>query len=728
MKRYILDLELKSQLCSGSGYSFAGVVDTDICSDSYGIPYIPAKRLKGCLREAADIALSEDKVIEIFGKKGSNSVTGLYLGNAYLTECEAIERDLEGLSQNKLFKNALRSENVLSYYSVVRGQTKISPETGTAKANTLRFTRMMNQYDEEGKPYHFQAVIEYKDDILDELVRVAKALRNIGIDRNRGLGSVKATCKECKDEQTKGAKFVESVLSDGRIKIDYTLYNEQPLMLSRNSESASENYISGQMMLGAVASLYLDDHRNSPESDEFKDIFLNGKTCWLNAYPGNSKEARNIPAPEYIGKLKKTKKFVNLLYDDDSQDENDLYYLLNGNQPKKLKKVFVAIKDNSISVFEVKHRLEYHHSKNQVDELQQQGIFYSSDCLAEGQYFHGSVITPREYVERIKEILSSGQIRLGKSRTAQYGKCSFVDSIESAVGEKLQISSGKRVVITFVSDAIFSSNGVYLSDGVSLKKRVAEELGIKADDTKADQQFLTISVANGYSSIWNARRESIPVVKAGSAFVYTVSENTELEALCQIGMRKQEGYGEVQISVLEDRRSSKRRLEASSTVGNATATNASDVSIATKSIVKSILLKRINDQLAQKAIYSKGKLSKISASSAGRLSLMLKESLESSASSEAQKNDLKKRIESIKRDNVKSEVMGAYKAAMDDIEKVSSGSGDVGEDTDVKALYSLMGAEDAKSAIESLWAKYLMNVLTVEKYEKSAGRGQKNDD
>ena len=725
MKRYILDLELKSQLCSGSGYSFAGVVDTDICADSYGIPYIPAKRLKGCLREAADIALSNEKVTELFGKKGSNSVTGLYLGNAYLTGCEVIERDLRGLSQNELFENAVKPENVLSYYSVVRGQTKIDPTTGTAEANTLRFTRMMNQYDEEGKPYHFQAVIEYKDDILDELVRIAKALRNIGMDRNRGLGSVKATCIESNEEQPKGAKLLESVLSDGRIKIDYTIYNDQPLMLSRSSESSSENYISGQMMLGAAASLYLDDPKNSAESDEFKDIFLNGRTCWLNAYPGEAKEARNVPAPEYIGKLKKTKKFVNLLYDDDAQDENDLYYLLNGNLPKKLKREFVAIKDNSISVFEVKHRLEYHHSKNQVDELQQQGIFYSSDCLAEGQFFHGSVITSKEHIEKIKEILSSGKIRLGKSRTAQYGKCSLADPIESAWNKKLQISYGTRVAITFVSDAIFSSDGVYLSDGVSLKKRVAEELGIKADDTKADQQFLTISVANGYSSIWNARRESVPVAKAGSAFVYTVSEDIELEAFCQIGMRKQEGYGEVQISVLEDKRSSKRRLDASSKAAKAMETNALDVSIATKAIVKNILLKRINDRLAQKAIYSKGKLSKISASSAGRFALMLKESLETNVDSDAQKEDLVKRIGSIKRENVKSELLGAYKAAMGDIEEAASGCGDVGESVDVKALYSLMGAEHAKSAIESLWAKYLMNVLTVEKYEKSAGKGAK---
>ena len=54
-RKYELVITLKSDLCAGSGYSYAGIVDSDVCYDSYGFPYIAARRLKGCLREAAEL-------------------------------------------------------------------------------------------------------------------------------------------------------------------------------------------------------------------------------------------------------------------------------------------------------------------------------------------------------------------------------------------------------------------------------------------------------------------------------------------------------------------------------------------------------------------------------------------------------------------------------------------------------------------------------------------------
>ena len=54
-RKYKLTITLKSDLCVGSGYSYARVIDSDISYDDLGIPYIQAKRLKGCLREAAEL-------------------------------------------------------------------------------------------------------------------------------------------------------------------------------------------------------------------------------------------------------------------------------------------------------------------------------------------------------------------------------------------------------------------------------------------------------------------------------------------------------------------------------------------------------------------------------------------------------------------------------------------------------------------------------------------------
>jgi CRISPR/Cas system CMR subunit Cmr4 (Cas7 group RAMP superfamily) len=53
MKTYTLKLTLLSPCLIGSGEGFGAVIDSDIVFDEFGIPYIPAKRIKGCLRDSA---------------------------------------------------------------------------------------------------------------------------------------------------------------------------------------------------------------------------------------------------------------------------------------------------------------------------------------------------------------------------------------------------------------------------------------------------------------------------------------------------------------------------------------------------------------------------------------------------------------------------------------------------------------------------------------------------
>ena len=53
MKIDKIRIELLSDMCVSDGGIYNSAIDTDICYDSYGFPYIPGKRLKGCLRECA---------------------------------------------------------------------------------------------------------------------------------------------------------------------------------------------------------------------------------------------------------------------------------------------------------------------------------------------------------------------------------------------------------------------------------------------------------------------------------------------------------------------------------------------------------------------------------------------------------------------------------------------------------------------------------------------------
>ena len=72
--RYYLNISLASDICMGNGESKGNAIDRDICTTKEGIPYIPARRIKGCLRQTAEVLrehgyhlASEKTVKKLFG-------------------------------------------------------------------------------------------------------------------------------------------------------------------------------------------------------------------------------------------------------------------------------------------------------------------------------------------------------------------------------------------------------------------------------------------------------------------------------------------------------------------------------------------------------------------------------------------------------------------------------------------------------------------------------------
>ena len=71
-----IKIKLLSDLCTASGETHNSLIDLDVVYDEYGLPYIPAKRLKGCIREAAlemqELGLvTETQFGQMFGQSGS---------------------------------------------------------------------------------------------------------------------------------------------------------------------------------------------------------------------------------------------------------------------------------------------------------------------------------------------------------------------------------------------------------------------------------------------------------------------------------------------------------------------------------------------------------------------------------------------------------------------------------------------------------------------------------
>ncbi len=98
-KEYTIEIELESDVLVGSGEGWGGVIDSDVVFDDYGLPYIPARRLKGCLREAAmevteAFMLCSQLVLPpvemLFGSPGQEKSAPIMISNAYLKDYENI--------------------------------------------------------------------------------------------------------------------------------------------------------------------------------------------------------------------------------------------------------------------------------------------------------------------------------------------------------------------------------------------------------------------------------------------------------------------------------------------------------------------------------------------------------------------------------------------------------------------------------------------------------------
>ena len=753
-------IELRSPLCAGSGFSFSGTIDTDLCFDTLGIPYIPGRRLKGCLREAAElIRCPENLIYRIFGERGRNGSVGLSLGNAEETHAKEIRSAV--LQWNRNFPDQkVTQEEVLKQYTDVRAQTKINSETGTAEENTLRFTRILNQYDPaaDNKPYRFEADIRYyaaqdeaecdTDEAIVWLNKIIKALRNIGQNRTRGLGSVRCTVKgDWALSKTAEPQRTAGENDDKPIMIVYCMTNDQAIVLGDYTGEATESYVSGTVMSGMLAEKYLQQKNHTPEDVMFRELFLDGKTKFANAYRAEN-GTRGIPASGWIRELKKTGKLVNMLSSEeertasDSNDELDPYNMTNGNRPKQLRGKYLLIQNEKVvGKLETEEEIVYHHSRSGINSKKKEGLLYSLEAISAGQSFMGYIIAPHKYADWIRERLAEG-FSIGKSRRTQYGRCSCDAAILPVKGAKvLKLEEEKSIVVTFISDGAFMTENGFTTEAAEIRKAIATELFGREDlEATAD---LSLGQQTGYSAVWNMRKISVPLVKAGSSFVFRVPAGTQMTEKRFIGTKTKEGFGEIMISD-GDNRVFKLEAQPLGILSGAPVmldgkvkSNQNTVAVEpmqkhTKRVLADVFCERILDEMTVENGIRAGK--SLNPTQIGRLTLMVKESFETNKGNPtAEYNNLLKRIRSIKTESTReagmsfvnsvfAQMPGIVQQTLDkEAQSKEQNRAGMGE----KALLELIQTETVQDGnireycAEKLWSPFCLRVLTLLKYNKA---------
>lgn len=216
MHKYLLEIVLVSDALVGSGEGFGTGIDTDIVFDDLGIPYIPARRIKGCLRESYNEAcnlinglnstipefqnLKLDIENTLFGNRKLSDTnakeSSLIFHNLTISEYESNRAWLNYIVNNEHHSKILQPELITSLLTSNRTNIQIDENTGSTKHNSLRTIRVLNQ------GLKFYGELYLSDKVYEESILFACLnFKSFGTKRNRGLGEIECNLYSFSEER-----------------------------------------------------------------------------------------------------------------------------------------------------------------------------------------------------------------------------------------------------------------------------------------------------------------------------------------------------------------------------------------------------------------------------------------------------------------------------------------------------------------------------------------------
>lgn len=553
MSKYQLKIELLSDLCVSDGGVYNSSVDTDVCHDIWGFPYIPAKRIRGCLRECA-VELSDWGMElpweKMFGHEGrADHQAAVRIGDAYLEDYEK----MKSLAQEHSDKVLFHTQNILKHFTYLRTQTSLNYETGVADETSLRTMRVVN------KGLKFRAEVRIRDEGQEKVYKNAleqccDILTEMGVARTRGLGQVHVTLEPMTDVEQKPL-FRHKPYKSGSTVLEYELYLEEPVICKsvNGGEAWSLDYIEGSKMLGLVIG------EAKSQGKDFLPMMEEGELFCSNAYLSeNGKRYTEIPAVIYSVK-NDSAHYVNKLYPDpDCVREEHL-------QLNMMKHSYGYIdKDRKLYKKSVEIEERYHHRRPEdkgvgraMEEESGNSQFYQMSSIEAGQTMKGYFSGTESQIRAIYEILSQEEVYyIGYSRSSEYGKIrlSITDLCEQKDGGTKKV---KDIYVKLEAPTIiYNDRAFYSTDAEDLIGEIAAELGVSKEwmEKAQVQRFVRYTTVGGYNTQWNRPKPIITAFDKGTVLRFSWEEEVEITipSLLLLGERVTEGFGEATVRIIHD--------------------------------------------------------------------------------------------------------------------------------------------------------------------------------
>lgn len=442
----VIRITLHSDLCAGNGESRGNAVDTDIVLTAAGLPRIPARRLKGCLRAAAgELAALGDEAAaytaELFGDKVGRQGC-LWVGDAALPQEAAFTA---WLKQNPAWADHSRVEQL---YTDVRGQTRL--KDGVADDGSLRFTRVLGQYDplDKTKALVFEAPVRLEN-ASPEAVRLLEhccaATRHMGTHRNRGLGNVRLAYIPGADRPA--APQAPDLPAADTVTLTYHVRLKTPLTLPGCGEQLTA--IPARSVIGCLAGAYL--RQGTAADAAFRQLFLDGTARWSPLTPVIGGKV-SYPAPLALVYLKNDGVYANRCAETPTSKQ------------KTLSGVYTAPGKNGLLAASVPTTTTYHHKHRDANS---DATLYMQQAVQAGLVYGGTVTLPTALAGRAAALLSTAPLRFGRSKTAQYAVCELLGRITAAPVQEAQVTvrKGEPFFVLLETDLILDTDAPHAGGG-----------------------------------------------------------------------------------------------------------------------------------------------------------------------------------------------------------------------------------------------------------------------
>jgi CRISPR-associated protein Csx10 len=588
METYKLKVTLLSDTTFGRGDGVAGLVDTEVEHDQYGLPFLRGRSLKGLLaEEGANIlfaleqsgkALKDWKTAahHLWGYPGSRreDAASIHIGAARLPA------DLRDTVRADIADKKYTATDVLEALTTTRQQTAMD-STGKPEKGALRTTRVILHETTFEAPLWFTKHVDdaEKTLVVALLAASAQAVRRVGTTRNRGRGQVRvrlydpdgdevtlqmfedAVSKTPPASQEQDPPDVEPEQDPGGSEpsqdqpgddnspekqmpcaVTFTLHLKEPVLataLDGDPNSAvSLPYIPGSMVRGALVAHYL---AQNPTADLAADpkgrkLFLNEQTRYLNAYPviGQARR-RALPTPLSWKVQKGTAQLKTFTVYDLSQDPEGPEPEDDDWQARPVDAPFCDWRNNALTLYSPKKQVQIHTQRDRKmgRATESQGAVFRYEALALGQDFGGVILCADEAVaDELKSLLETASLLLGGSQSAGYGRADIVRLSTGPVqpevpGTVSAIAAGDQFTITLLSDALLrDAQGQYT--GTLTSDILGAYLGTLAQPVSVqavpELTHTKAGIVGGFNCKWGLPLPQTPVACMGSVFTFEAIE------------------------------------------------------------------------------------------------------------------------------------------------------------------------------------------------------------